>query len=861
MADVVSPLGEVGHVPDEQLQQALASGYSLATPEQVQQAQLKAEYGGALHQVGAAASGLARGATIGLSDVAIAKLGGAETLKAYDELHPELRMGGELVGAVAPAFIGDEAGLGSVGKALRGLTSPARGVMALGEGAEAAMAARGLGRAFQLGAAGAAEGAAYGFGDTLARGAVDNDLSGEKLAVSMLTNALLGGAAGYGLGAIGSRIGRALNRPGEAALQRVGDAAFDGGAKGLGRSLAEGMADLSAMVSGTDREAARALLGSAEARRIATTADEALPEFVDAAAKHIDAIEMNWDTISQKWRQSALKRDEIARVIGKGGEGEAAGAFLSQVTDMRSKVDLMLADGDKYAGQRGLKDFRRVLDDFEGKVQTAAQQGGADVKTEMYSALDQMKRELGKHTDSAAAGVRTKGTYRYKNTFETLDGMYHGLRDSLENEAVWGGAATLQREINRPLTGMMGVRNAYSQNFLSQYGRSKANPWMPAYVADRDKIARYVGNLLNPNKDLAHRALQETLQYKQDAAAAMLRGMDLQGAERAAVEGIHSEAKALSGKLEAATETILRRNQLRALEPGENAVLGGLLAGSVVSGHPLIGLAMAPLVNPARTVRQLAAIERMAGSVDVKLGGKIRALFREAAPTGFGRAAAQIPVRGEAFADRRDEFRAKSARVREVANRSDGLRAELGNRLRLIETGAPRAHETAIATALRAAEYLRREMPGTAIPMSPFAPPPTVSKADASSWLRKLRAVEDPTTLIDDLEGGKLSRETVNAVGEVYPSLLADMQRQVTDQMHALDVEGKRPPYQRRLQLGIMLGMQTDPTLQPSLIAAMRDIYAAQPEAQKQGSAAPAQPIPDFASAFRAGSEQHEGAI
>src|SRR5262245_35177743 len=68
----------------------------------------EADYGGTTGAIKAGAAGVARGVTLGLSDVAARVLGGDQAaidLSGLREEHPTISTGSEIVGAIAPAFL------------------------------------------------------------------------------------------------------------------------------------------------------------------------------------------------------------------------------------------------------------------------------------------------------------------------------------------------------------------------------------------------------------------------------------------------------------------------------------------------------------------------------------------------------------------------------------------------------------------------------------------------------------------------------------------------------------------------------------------------------------------------------------
>src|SRR5688572_18725234 len=167
-AYIVNPeTGERGSVDVAELG-ALPAGWRTQSADEVVAQQRASEFGTVGQTALTAAEGAARGLTFGLSDPALAALGGEgyrEAALARQEVNPMAALGGEVAGAVAPVLL--SGGAGAVGTAAR-LTPAAmaaRGASAVGRGAvrgaEAlglqgtGLAARTARGALQLGAEGA----------------------------------------------------------------------------------------------------------------------------------------------------------------------------------------------------------------------------------------------------------------------------------------------------------------------------------------------------------------------------------------------------------------------------------------------------------------------------------------------------------------------------------------------------------------------------------------------------------------------------------------------------------------------------------------------------------------------------------
>jgi hypothetical protein len=218
----------LGVVPEEGLANAQPGEFEVATPEAV------AEYRSARtvtpgEVAATVGEGLARGATVGLSDVAAGALAPEYAKRAGErqDKSPVLAGVSELAGTVAPLLVpgAGEAVLATRGGALaKGLAvagAPVRALAKVGTatGRAAAGAATRLGikspalrGAIELGVGGTVEGAAYGAGHVLSEASLEQDYEslGEKLVAGAGEGALTGLVFGAPIGAGSAVLGGAL---------------------------------------------------------------------------------------------------------------------------------------------------------------------------------------------------------------------------------------------------------------------------------------------------------------------------------------------------------------------------------------------------------------------------------------------------------------------------------------------------------------------------------------------------------------------------------------------------------------------------------------------------------------------------
>jgi hypothetical protein len=175
---------------------------------------------------------------------------------------------------------------------------------------------------------------------------------------------------------------------------------------------------------------------------------------------------------------------------------------------------------------------------------------------------------------------------------------------------------------------------------------------------------------------------------------------------------------------------------------------------------------------------------------------------------------------------------------------------------RVSAASQPIAHAAPQTTAMmaigarRAVDFLASRIPqGRLDPIQPLVRQGRVPEQARARWLRYARAVDDPISVVDDIGDGMINREGVEVLRELYPAIYQRVQQAVTEQLAAMD---EPVPYAQRLQLGILLGIPADRSLEPGMVQTLQLTWstpAAQQAQQGPGAAQPTGRAPDIASA------------
>jgi len=881
---VLRPLtGEFTYVDEADFDTALSQGFTAPTPQEIAQEELGQKYGGIEAKAGAAVTGALRGATLGLSDVALSALGAEEAVKAYEQLEPGIALGAELAGTVAPVLLtagtaAPEAGAGLAARiaartpaalaARAGEAAVSRLGLAAAEGATQTIGRTAARYATQAGV----ESALQGLGRETGRLALDNDLSGEKIgqiAAAGLTSGITGVGIGAGLGALGGAVNRAY-------------AAIPRGLEGtpIGQRIQQQLLRTRARMSGLSAADAdqAALLATPEWRNIALDADNVIADVIagpqagplERRVAQVGSMQDDLDRkfLGQQVTAQAIRNGNLKVELVRGNVLDDADALIAQrdfaTTELLQaidEIDRALAAGRYEFAPTGLAQLRHELASAVEAANNALATGGTTGAEDLYGVLDvQAKRAIGRATSRFERIGNPTGP-DINTMRDLLEPMYDRFRIGLENRSLWGRAAELQSEMNAPMSRAINNNEALVSNWYERtpFGTDPTNPWRKARVASNSKIADNIRNAINPGTDFADRSLRSQIgdEIQWQDAALRLGNFENIGELRAAFE----EQAVLNNRIiqhqDRAVQAVLAKNLIDEISGGSDSFVGAVLGSSLATGNVALGAIFAPLMKPRMWLRGAQMVENIANGQAGRIGAAVRRAAT-AVNDGAVAIAERAPVAGAAVV--RYEDRAK--RVKELSAQSDVVRQRLEQETSWMADKAPRAQRAAINTALRQLDYLNNALPkGTAAP-TPFAAPLPPTRQQVQSWLTKLRAVENPATILDDIAAGKLTVEAVDAVRTVYPETFRDIQAQMVDRLAKLQAKGKAPAYAQRIQLGLLLGIPSDPTMTPEVMQAVQGSYAAQPNAVREGAAGPApqrgQKAPNIAAGFRSGSEETE---
>jgi hypothetical protein len=154
----------------------------------------------------------------------------------------------------------------------------------------------------------------------------------------------------------------------------------------------------------------------------------------------------------------------------------------------------------------------------------------------------------------------------------------------------------------------------------------------------------------------------------------------------------------------------------------------------------------------------------------------------------------------------------------------------------LMQDAAPNTAAALDATAVKGVMFLNSKLPRQKSKpgvLDMLKKPKIPSNFEMAKFHRYLSAVDDPKSVIKDIETGKITHEGVEALATVYPTVYKALQAKVMDK---LQTDGDTLTYNKRVQLGSLFHVAADDSMLPENILALQGNFQAQPETDDAGA-------------------------
>lgn len=208
-----------------------------------------------------------------------------------------------------------------------------------------------------------------------------------------------------------------------------------------------------------------------------------------------------------------------------------------------------------------------------------------------------------------------------------------------------------------------------------------------------------------------------------------------------------------------------------------------------------------------------------------------------AAKAAFKMEAVQIAQNpnGSAPKDKQAAFQNVSNRLSAFVSNPTAAQDRLAKQTAVIHNAAPNTATQYGNTLANNMAYLYQKMPKNMYDISipgvqsrTFQP----SDADLAKFSRTLQVAENPHSVLNELNKGTLTRDHIEALQTMYPTVYANIRAQMAQQLGQMQAQ---LPYQKRVQLGILMDLPTDHSLLGTNVMQLQSTWAPIPVAAPQG--------------------------
>lgn len=770
-AYIKSSSGAIEKVDSKDLAAALAEddGASVATKSEVKHAQNQEKYGtGVGAGLKALGAGALRGATLGASDYLARKASPelADQL-AYLKEDQGLMSGiGEVGGMVIPSLLSGGAGaaaegasaLGTAAKGARLIGAPARALTAAGDIAEHGIASLVGSGAEGLIARSLQKGASIAGRGVLEGGILGaaNEISEASLGDHELTAERILASAGHGA-ILGGLVGGGL---------------------GIGAELVS---------TGTRKLASKVL-------------EQVSPETLSAKANEfaLDSLGPTQGMVRKADKYVKGGAEEIGRYAREDllpYVEEATGRKVSNITDVAHRGEF--AEGAALARKSAGKNIGSLLDesqDFINKASDVAEKRGLQMTAQDLT--ESLEKKLAPQFEGKLLGKSQMG--QLKDVLSSVHDMAGGA----------DGVVTLRQL--KDWSAELGKRGKFAVNDPT----GAAEVYQAARGAVEDELKSQLGLVA---KASGKEGLVE--QYAKFNKDYQVYKTIEQMASRGTAAAKTNQALSLTDKIMSAGGTSAGATIGSVLGPLGAA--GGAAIGNFVGGvgSKLIRSKFDQYASEALSrASKMQSLAKLSVDFDKSMEGAISSLMTKHTVEPSVSAAAKLWGTGK---KRTENIEKTINNVVRIAHDPPRAIDAIANRVNGLSQVAPNTAAALSGQAARSMMYLYSNLPQSKAKPSMFnpSPKPFYSETDVLKFANRLMAVEDPTSIIENLRKGQLQPESVEAVKTVYPKLFADMQNKIMQQSLSLQ---STMPYEKQVQLGMLFGVPVNPTLEPDFMRAVQ---------------------------------------
>lgn len=749
-------------------------------------------------------AGAARGATFGLSDVALTKTGLVEpqTLERLKEQNPSSSIAGEVAGIVGTLPLR----LSPVGIAATvGTKVATKTAQKIGANIAESTAAKIAKKASAVAAGSAVEGAFYGTGQVISDSAIGRPpKNAEDIVATVGLSSLLGGGLGFVFKGFSEGAPAALRSLANSPIPKLRD---------VSQKATNAWADLSAFVSGADKNYLRESFAlTPEGKELRKGLSNYLSG-ADTKSKELTKLikeqDTTFKTVSKEYFDHAqpVERLIINEQVPLNKAVESTNdLIMSNIAALRKMredvISFPKAKVDKLEAE---------LNRFANSAQKAIQQG-EDAPRQIYHAIDQYKRDLDKHIpyNKLVAALQ-------QDFVSELTTIRTGLKDALENKEIWGEAAARQEAINDAYNRV----KTLDKDFLRHFGKkTSTRSGKSVNEFSEGKMHAFITKLHKQGGDEKQKILTDRLQAMQDFVDTVATGRP------GVIDPLSVSRQAIENEL--ATLNKYRQTKWYT-ERGAGAEvpltsLGVGLAGGILPAAATYGVYGA-LRNPARALRAMTWLEKTIVGTDSTIYKTVESFLKNQKVENVSKALSKAPLifYNESTSEKRKQFEDNLERYKELSEDPGDLVNKLSEDIGEFNEYAP---ETSSALSQKMSDGIaflmeaipKREGP-SALSLTPQTP---LSDYEINKFARLEKLVFYPMTILEDLDDNTITSEAVDVISGLYPELYQNITNQFMQAL--MNNNDIKVDYQKRLSLSVLLKTPLDNSLNPRFVAKMQEV-------------------------------------
>lgn len=253
--------------------------------------------------------------------------------------------------------------------------------------------------------------------------------------------------------------------------------------------------------------------------------------------------------------------------------------------------------------------------------------------------------------------------------------------------------------------------------------------------------------------------------------------------------------------------------------------IGGALGGPFGAA---IGAAMGGGVSVNQMLRNLTAVERLANKgaklMEASINNTATALTSPTVRRIGAITRRQAEQEGPSLKQKRSEYKALVPKIQAAAGDPNVVADHVASAFGTLQ-GTPLLKQAMATKMTIASQYLAQHMPKDPLAgryLTPDASGWEPSDSELSKFHRRMAVVQDPKVAMTKIADGSVSPEEMDALKTVYPEIFNKLRAQMTEQ---LMVKGVKIPYDKRIAIGTLFGIPTDPSLEPEMVAKLQSTF------------------------------------